>query len=700
MPANSISESFLAGQGYALFEYVGDGDFRLIGEWPPWCVNIWGAQPSGDQLIGLADKSPFLENFLVDAEEFWRAHLPGSVNSGNWIERGADSREIPLEASARSLDGKRILLIQNLSESFGQQQQWFQTARNSLLEHEKLLKEIQKKEILLHCVVHDLTQPLSAMNGVFHLLERENLPAGLRKYVKAGERESQRQELMIRGILEAFSSDLAAQQARETKISAAPDLLACAKQAIEEFSPAFRERQIRLSLGAHSGGSRGWRVVGDASRIDRIFGNLLENAMRYAPKGTSVTIGLQDQDDFVFAFVDDEGPGLPLEQRPDQLFALFSRGKAHAGKAGLGLYFCKITVERWGGAIGAETRERGGSRFWFRLPRATQTAESKATAAAQGKSSEKEKPQKHKKAEKSLRILVAEDAELNRDLLIELLRKRGHVAEGVADGRQALAALEKHNFDVLLLDEEMPRMTGLQTTAAIRRRELTTGKHQIIIGISGHATEDDEHRFHEAGMDAALAKPVEVKTLYKAVEAAAQNLHPVAPHSQHETDPAAAAAPPDAARTSTDSPAHSPEHSSAHSPADREDVVTHLRRTTGGNEKLIRSLAATFLADAPQALARIRSAVAKNNAAELAGAAHLLKGSLAIFGAPKAVAAARNLEALGRAENLRESSAGLSALESEFALLQDELRAIHSTPRPKAKSRLKPKPARKRKRSR
>src|SRR5580693_5987225 len=132
---------------------TGDAEFRLIGGWPPWCANIWDSQPSGDQRIGLADKSPFLENFLVDAEEFWRASSPGAVNSGNWIERGADGREIPLEASARSLDGKRILLIHNLSETFGQQQQWFQTARNSLLEHEKLLKEIQKKEILLHCIV-------------------------------------------------------------------------------------------------------------------------------------------------------------------------------------------------------------------------------------------------------------------------------------------------------------------------------------------------------------------------------------------------------------------------------------------------------------------------------------------------------------------------------------------------------------------
>ncbi|HEY4950512.1 MAG TPA: response regulator [Candidatus Acidoferrales bacterium] len=694
MDTNSIFESFFAGQGYTLFEYLGDGDFRVIGEWPLWCANIWGALPRGDQPIRLSDKSPFLENFLVDAEEFWRALAPGSVNSGNWIERGADGGEIPLEASARSLDGKRILLIQNLSETFGQQQKWFQTARDSVLEHEKLLKEIQKKEILLHCIVHDLTQPLSAMNGVFHFLERKNLPAALRKYVNAGERESQRQELMIRGILEAFSSDLAAQQASETTLAEAPDLLACAKQAIEEFSPAFRERQIRLALGAHAGGSRGWRVVGDSSRIDRIFGNLLENAMRYAPTGTSVTIGLQDHDGFVFAFVDDEGPGLPPDQRPDQLFALFSKGKTHAGKAGLGLYFCKITVERWGGAIGAETRERGGSRFWFRLPRAAETAESKGTAGARRKSVEhleRDKSHKLKKAEKSLRILVADDAELNRDLIIELLKKRGHFAEGVADGRQALAALEKHTFDVVLLDEEMPIMTGLQTTAAIRRREATTAKHQIIIGISGHATEDDEHRFREAGMDASLAKPVDVKTLYETVESAAQNLHPAASHSQEDAEPIAAAASSAVSRTLADSPANSP--------VDSEDVVTHLRRTTGGNEKLIRSLAATFLADAPKALLRIRNAVTKKNPAELASAAHLLKGSLAIFGAPKAIAAARNLEVLGRADNLREAPAGLSSLESEFALLQHELRAIHSAPSPKVKSRPTPKATRERKRA-
>jgi hypothetical protein len=172
MYSSSIFESFFAAQGYALFEYLGDGNFRLIGGWPAWCADIWGAQPVGERILRLGDKSPFLENFLFEAGEFWNLKPSGLLNSGNWLERGASAKDTPLEASAYWLEGKQILIIRNLSETFAQQQAWFQTARDSLLEHEKLLKEIQKKEILLHCIVHDLTQPLSAMNGVFSLLKR------------------------------------------------------------------------------------------------------------------------------------------------------------------------------------------------------------------------------------------------------------------------------------------------------------------------------------------------------------------------------------------------------------------------------------------------------------------------------------------------------------------------------------------------
>jgi signal transduction histidine kinase/CheY-like chemotaxis protein/HPt (histidine-containing phosphotransfer) domain-containing protein len=683
--ASSIFESFFASQGFALFEFVGDEAFRLIGNWPPWCQSAWGDIPGDTEHLRLGEVSPFLENFLFDAEEFWNSNASGSANSGNWSERDSAGREIPLEASAYLLDGKRLLIVRNLSETFAQQQELFQIARDSLLVHEKLLREIQKKEILLHCIVHDLTQPLSAMNGVFHLLEREHLPAQLKKYVKAGERESQRQELMIRGILEAFSSDLAAQNSSPEKTGESPDLAECAQRAVHDFSTAFRDHDVRLRFDSRVNKSADWRVAGDAARLDRIFGNLLENAMRYSPRGTTVTVGVEDQRGFVLAFVDDQGPGLPKNQAETQLFALFSKGKSQAGKAGLGLYFCKITVERWGGAIGAETRTQGGSRFWFRLPRAEKTAPG-AELVESKKSASREKRREKQKPAKRLRVLVADDAELNRDLVVELLERRGHIAIGVADGRQAVAELEKHDFDVLLIDEEMPNMTGLQATQAIRKREAGTALHQVIIGISGHAMEEDEQRFREAGMDALLPKPVHMQKLYEVVESTAAR-------AGKKPQPRAADATPEVLITS---PAASSASVSNSIPRPSGDVIGHLHRSTGGNEKLMRSLVAILLADAPKTLAQIGRAIAQNNAAELGAASHLLKGSLAIFGAAKAVESARSLETMGKTANLREAPLEFRTLETEFALLRTALLPLISKPksskppRPNAKRTLKP----------
>jgi signal transduction histidine kinase/DNA-binding response OmpR family regulator/HPt (histidine-containing phosphotransfer) domain-containing protein len=672
MSTTSIFESFFANQGFALFEFAGDGALRLIGTWPAWCQAMWGDVAANQENIRLGDVSPFLENFLFDAEQFWNSKSAGSVNSGNWTERDSNGREIPLE-------------------TFDQQQELFQTARDSLLVYEKLLREIQKKEILLHCIVHDLTQPLSAMNSVFHLLEREHLPAQLKKYVKTGERESQRQELMIRGILEAFSSDLAAQNSARESTNESPDLADCAQRAVRDFSTPFHDHGVRLRFDPQVKKSADWQVAGDAARLDRIFGNLLENAMRYSPKGTTVTVGVENQPRFVLAFVDDEGPGLPKDQPESQLFALFSKGKSHAGKAGLGLYFCKITVERWGGAIGAETRSEGGSRFWFRLPRAAKVA-STATPAEPRKPASPEKTQEKHKPAKRLRVLVADDADINRELVVELLERRGHIAIGVSDGREAVAELEKHDFDVLLIDEEMPNLTGLQATLAIREREAGTLRHQVIVGFSGHATEEDETRFLAAGMDGLLPKPVHMQQLYDVIEAAvAQTEKALSTPVQTTT----------ARKEVTqsrvaDSPAQSSPPANVTAPVSV-DAIAHLNRATGGNRKLMSSLAGILLVDAPKALALIGRAIAKNDAAELAAAAHLLKGSLAIFGASQSVESARNLEAMGRAVNLREAPLEFRTLETEFARLRSQLAPL--VQKQKSTKLLKVKTARKPKRS-
>jgi signal transduction histidine kinase/DNA-binding response OmpR family regulator len=664
MAANSIFESYLSEQGYALFEYLGGGEFQAVGTYPNWCKTVWGAQNSRQDTLRLAEQSPFLENFLVDAEGFWNSKRKGAANSPVWIERDIANHETPLEAWAIRLDGKKILIIRNLSSSYAERQKLFQTAREALLEHEQLLREIQKKEILLHCIIHDLSQPLNAMRGCFNLLSMETLPGEQHRMIETGQRESQRQEQMIRGILEAFSGELAVQQGAPGAAPDAPDIAACAQRVIEQFSPAFLEKGIRLQLDPGLEVARGWKVVGDATRLERIFGNLLENAMRYTPKGSAVVVGIEDKVHCLLAFVDDEGPGLPKDADTDKLFALFSKGKDRPGKAGLGLYFCKITVERWGGSIGAENRPGGGSRFWFKIPRIMKLTQYHGTE----KHPATEKPLAPiappapvameqpaplapghlGKAPRRLQILVAEDTDVNRELVTELLQKRGHSVVAVENGRAAIAALQKKKFDVVLMDEQMPGMDGLEATRNIRRMERASGNHQIIIGLTGNVAKEDEQRRIEAGMDGYLTKPFDMHVLFQTIESKSRGGQKISPPQADSAEPVTAP----------------------------EDIATNLERSTAGNKKLAQSLIQSFLADAPKKISDIRRAVAQKLPANLATSAHAFKGAAAIFGAPQVVAAARNLELMGKAGNPDGAEKEFQTLETEFARLKTELLAL------------------------
>ncbi|HTV58041.1 MAG TPA: response regulator [Verrucomicrobiae bacterium] len=653
----------------ALFDSLPGGDFIPIGEPPEWTKSLWKAA-SGKRLP-LASKSPFLENFLVEAGKFWDSHDGDPPQSGIWTEQDSRAREFHLEASAHWVAGKRILVVRHLGSGFASRRQVYQTARDSLLAHERLIREIQKKEILLHCIVHDLSQPLTAMRGCFDLLLVETLPPNIAKFVNIGHRESLRQEQMIRGILEAFAADLSSQQSPGKDSAGPPDLASSAKNAVEQFSPAFEERGVHLVVDRRLDFSLDWHAIGDVPRIERILGNLLENALRYSPRGSTVTLGLEDRGSSILAFVDDEGPGLPKDASSDRIFALFSKGKDRPGKAGLGLYFCKMTVERWGGIIGADNRPGGGSRFWFRLLRAVRNSSASPESPDQTSSlpsAPAPPPSKPSRAPaKQLRILVADDNDTILELSVELLRARGHSVTPVSDGRAALAAFEKQKFDVVLLDQEMPRMNGLEAAQAIREREKQSGApHSLLVNLSGNTSAEDTRRSLDAGFDALLPKPFERSALYQIVESS------VAPASA----PAPQAASPVESRpdSSLASPASVPDsHVSA---VEDGDLASHLASITGGNDNLLRSLVSSFLDDAPKKLSAIRRAISRKDSDRLASAAHSFKGAIAIFNAQKSVAAARALESMGRARNLKGAAAEFRVLREEFDQLNRNLLAF------------------------
>src|SRR5262249_20342059 len=128
------------------------------------------------------------------------------------------------------------------------------------------------------------------------------------------------------------------------------------------------------------------------------------------------------------------------------------------------------------------------------------------------------------KAERPLRVLLAEDNEINQQVAREFLQMRGHEVRITVNGLQALAALANERFDLILMDVQMPQMDGFKATAAIREKEKTTGDHIPIVAMTGYAMKQDRQRCLDAGMDAYISKPIRSQELYEIIENTA-NFH-------------------------------------------------------------------------------------------------------------------------------------------------------------------------------
>ncbi|MGB9467932.1 MAG: response regulator [Candidatus Acidiferrum sp.] len=631
---------FLRELRFVLLEHKGHGQFELLSPAPAWLNELWEL-PTHNSEIAIAEKSPFLENFLFEADAFWDSNRKGVCQSETWVEKSPAGREIPLEAIALQSEGRRYLALHSAEPQFQERVQLLQTARNSLLDHERLQREIQKKEILLHCIIHDLSQPLSVMSVAFDCMTGEEISSRGKSLLELGKRAGDQQSTMIRDILQVFSADLKASLNAENQTSSAPDLLTCAESVLKAFAPVYAAKGVRLRLSEGMDKHAEWRVNGEATRIERIFSNLLENALRYTPAGSVVTIGLAHDDGFVRAFVDDEGPGLPSDLSPSQIFALFSKGKENGGKAGLGLYFCRLTVERWGGTIGCESLPQKGSRFWFRLPQGAaapslQSLPQKVKVKARMTQSKSLPPRKS-----PARVLLADDQSEIRMLTADQLQRNGHHVVAVANGQEALAALQREAFDVALLDEDMPVMTGPEVLKAIRERPTGFGP-VMVVALTGYNSDLDRERLLQLGFDAVIGKPFRLDSL-------------------------------DALLRGTASPASSATEEKP-SPAAVRTPSENLLQRVGGDEKLARQMISTFLRDTPKRVIAMQKALKQKNGVSLASLAHAVKGSVSIFDANLAREHAEKLQESARANDFTGLAAVYDRLKEEIAKLEANLR--------------------------
>jgi two-component system, sensor histidine kinase and response regulator len=337
-----------------------------------------------------------------------------------------------------------------------------------------------------------------------------------------------------------------------------------------------------------------------------------------------------------------------------------------------------------------------------------------------------------------LHVLLAEDSPVNQQVAVRLLERRGHDTVVVGNGREAVDAIARETFDVVLMDVQMPELDGLAATRAIRARELETGGHLPIIAMTANAMKGDREECLAAGMDAYLAKPVRAAELYAAVEsfgtgggtsAGSGGADDVTADARHAaghdtTEPHAAAgdaasaaarvaehtAAPAAPRTVEDdmvpteprtphddmtpteprtphddaapaAPRAAADDAASAAPSAAEDAAADppydraAALVTTGGEATLADVAAVLREQAATLLAELRDAVAAGDAAVIHRAAHTIKGAASVFAAAPTVRAARALEQAGREEDLEAAPALLRTLETEVQRLLDALAA-------------------------
>ncbi len=256
-------------------------------------------------------------------------------------------------------------------------------------------------------------------------------------------------------------------------------------------------------------------VLGDHKRIRQALLNLIGNSIKFTESGTiSVEASLEREDETTASIrfgVRDTGIGIAEDQRRF-LFQPFSRLdhtsiRKHGG-TGLGLSISKQLVEIMGGQIDFQSERNEGSYFWFTVPFGKPAQPAGPAAAPTGR-----KRASGKFSGKDVRVLVVEDHDLVRALVIKQLAHLGIEARPASSGQEALAAVRGASFHLILMDCQMPDIDGLEVTRTIRKFEEDLDRHTPIIALTAGAMTGDQEACLAAGMDDYLAKPVDIRQL-------------------------------------------------------------------------------------------------------------------------------------------------------------------------------------------
>lgn len=352
----------------------------------------------------------------------------------------------------------------------------------------------ESKQRFLANMSHELRTPLTSILGFADLMAAGDVDPGHVGRIRASGRK----------LLGLVNDMILLSELDEGRVASAVepfDALAVAEAALARAGEAAQGKGLAVLLEVKDPINV---VLGDAPRLAIVLDHFLDNAVKFTPSG-SVRLTLAHRDSRLEMAVEDEGPGLDDAKVAD-LFDRFRQGDMGttkiAGGGGLGLSVCRELARLMGGEVGGETRAEGGSRFWLSLP-----APAQGTAAP-------EAPLEVR----ALKVLYADDHENNRLLIKTMLATQGHSCDLAEDGAQAVEAASAGDYDLILMDIQMPVMDGVEATRRIRALEGPAASTPIL-ALTANTLDAERDAYAEAGMDDCLAKPVALVDLIARITA-------------------------------------------------------------------------------------------------------------------------------------------------------------------------------------
>jgi PAS domain S-box-containing protein len=493
-------------------------------------------------------------------------------------------------------------------------------ALNELIKAKKQLEESMKvKEQFLANMSHEIRTPMNAIVGFTDLLLKTPLAKDQKQYIDAIKVSGENLLVIINDILD-FSKMQAGKIAFEKAEFRLSQVISITT---ELMLPKSVEKNTKLSTSVDK--TIPDRLLGDPTRLTQILLNLTGNAIKFTKTGEIkivVELANETSDDVELKFsVIDTGIGIPADKLPT-IFDAFTQATSDTtrkyGGTGLGLAIVKQLVELQEGHLYVKSKVDVGSTFYF-------TLRFKKNLTQESTEKRPKEDDAVTESVEGLNVLLVEDNILNQVLAKKVLTD-WHWNVDIADnGLKAVEKVQEKDFDIVLMDIQLPEMDGYEATKYIRN-QLNPEKASVpIMAMTAHAISSEEEKCINAGMDGYISKPFNQKTLYSKIMSI---VHPHNGHSNGHSKP----------------PINETQNLQLMAEEHKHTDLSYLRQLSNGDNKFIGEMLNLFIEQTPDALNRMTKALEIKDWKTLGNAAHKMKPSIMFVGLKEIEADLRDLE--------------------------------------------------------